>query len=371
LRSQHNRGWIYTEHGILKDHKKAAELFLEAANQGFAASRNNIGYMYEYGLGVPKNYNAAFEWYFGAANQGLAAAQNNIGYAYQHGHGVPKNYKTALEWYIKAANQGLAAAQNNIGWMYAEGYGVPKDYDIAAEWFLKAINQLDETAQNNVIHVYYMMYYTIKSAPPQDQKLAPEWYFKDAKQWNVHMQDGVSMYVNNNLAPYDLVTGCAWVYTSKNHEGGVYCDNKLNQAQMTRTLHLAEQIKNEHDIPRNIVKQPIEITIEQPTIINRQTIVRKETKTPIMLTEVTVAGFGRTKEEALIDAYFNAVQNAVGVYVSSEMVIVDGKLVRERIAAESKALIPRYEIVEPYDGKKVRITAYVDVENAKSTLAKK
>jgi tetratricopeptide (TPR) repeat protein len=49
--------------------------------------------------------------YFGkAAEQGYAAAQNNLGYCYYFGEGVAQDYAKAVEWYRKAADQGYEQA---------------------------------------------------------------------------------------------------------------------------------------------------------------------------------------------------------------------------------------------------------------------
>ena len=41
----------------------------------------------------------------------------------------------------------------------------------------------------------------------------------------------------------DLVTGCAWIYISQDRESSAYCDNNLTLAQMTKTLHLMNQLE--------------------------------------------------------------------------------------------------------------------------------
>ena len=84
-------------------------------------------------------------WYLKAAAQGRALAQNNIGYLYEHGLGVPADNAQAVEWYRKAADQGDPTGQMNLGVMYETGRGVPQDlvqaharYSIAASRFADA-----------------------------------------------------------------------------------------------------------------------------------------------------------------------------------------------------------------------------------------
>ena len=45
-----------------KNYQKALPLFEEAAKQGYAPAEFKVGYMYEYGLGVPQDYSKAAYW---------------------------------------------------------------------------------------------------------------------------------------------------------------------------------------------------------------------------------------------------------------------------------------------------------------------
>jgi TonB family protein len=53
-------------------------------------------------------------WFRKAEEQGNADAQNNIGWIYQNGLGVPQDKSEAINWYRKAAGQGNARALNNL-----------------------------------------------------------------------------------------------------------------------------------------------------------------------------------------------------------------------------------------------------------------
>ena len=68
------------------------------------------------------------------ANAGDADAQLLLGFIYQYGRGVPQDYAQAVAWYRKAADQGFADAQYNLGLMYGNGQGVPEDYVEGYKW---------------------------------------------------------------------------------------------------------------------------------------------------------------------------------------------------------------------------------------------
>ena len=101
---------------------------LQAAERGNVKAQNNLGVMYEKGLGVHQDYTQAMKWYRKAAEQGAATAQYNLGLLYANDSSNHQDYAQAAEWYRKAAEQGHPSAQNNLGAMYANGQGVRQDY---------------------------------------------------------------------------------------------------------------------------------------------------------------------------------------------------------------------------------------------------
>ena len=104
------------------------------AESGDAEAQNNLGVMYNKGLGVSEDYAEAVKWYRLAADQGYADAQCNLGVMYDNGQGVPQDYAEAVKWYRLAADQGDAGAQSNLGVMYSDGQGVPQDDEDAERW---------------------------------------------------------------------------------------------------------------------------------------------------------------------------------------------------------------------------------------------
>ncbi len=68
------------------------------------------------------------KWYRIAAGKGVSIAQNNLGVMYQKGLGVPQSDAEAVRLYRMAADQHYAPAQNNLGGMYQKGLGIPQDH---------------------------------------------------------------------------------------------------------------------------------------------------------------------------------------------------------------------------------------------------
>jgi TPR repeat protein len=69
-----------------------------------------------------------------AAERGDARAQGYLGFMYQYGRGVPQSYPLALYWYRRGAEQGNPAAQHLLGLMYDKGLGIPTDHVAAHIW---------------------------------------------------------------------------------------------------------------------------------------------------------------------------------------------------------------------------------------------
>jgi len=69
-----------------------------------------------------------------AAERGDARAQAHLGFMYQYGRGVPQNYGLAYYWYRRGAEQGNAAAQHLLGLLYDKGQGTPTDHVLAHMW---------------------------------------------------------------------------------------------------------------------------------------------------------------------------------------------------------------------------------------------
>jgi len=69
-----------------------------------------------------------------AAERGDARAQGYLGFMYQYGRGVPQSYPLAIYWYRRGAEQGNPVAQHLLGLMYDKGQGVITDHVLAHMW---------------------------------------------------------------------------------------------------------------------------------------------------------------------------------------------------------------------------------------------
>jgi TPR repeat protein len=84
--------------------------FTPLAEAGDAIAQFTLGYMHQFGEGVPRSDAQAARWYALAAEQGHPLAQYNLGILYQDGRGVAQDNVTAYMWLDLAASAGALFA---------------------------------------------------------------------------------------------------------------------------------------------------------------------------------------------------------------------------------------------------------------------
>jgi TPR repeat protein len=80
-----------------------------------------------------------------AAERGNARAQAFLGFMYQYGRGVPQNYALATYWYRRSAEQGNPTAQHLLGLMFDKGLGTPTNHVAAHTWLSLAASRTKGT----------------------------------------------------------------------------------------------------------------------------------------------------------------------------------------------------------------------------------
>lgn len=83
--------------------ESALATWLPRAEAGDAEAANQVGEIYERGLGVPPDYDTAARWYLQAAEDGNTRAQINLAHLYERGFGVEQSLHDSLLWYRRAA----------------------------------------------------------------------------------------------------------------------------------------------------------------------------------------------------------------------------------------------------------------------------
>ncbi len=144
--AQHDLAAIYTagHGGVTVDYKRAAQWFSEAAVNGVANARYNLGVLYHQGLGVDRDINKAIGWYRAAAQLGHPEADYNLGIAAIEGIGTEYNPRQAATYFEKAARGGVMEAAYNLGLIHENGLLGDADMNEAIFWYSSASNHNPE-----------------------------------------------------------------------------------------------------------------------------------------------------------------------------------------------------------------------------------
>jgi uncharacterized protein len=117
--------------GLPKNAATAIVWYERAAENGHIGAMTHLGELSEAGIAVPQDFASARRWYEKAADLGGAAAMDSLAkLLLQDG-----NPSAAANWYRKAAEQGLASAMTSLGQLSEAGRGVPQDYRTARDWY--------------------------------------------------------------------------------------------------------------------------------------------------------------------------------------------------------------------------------------------
>ena len=119
------------------------------ADQGDARSQNDLGHMYLDGFpdyNIPKDHKKAIEYIIKAAEQNQVNAMTSVGWFLFTGeYGAPKNYEQAIAWNKKASDLGCSIASYNMGLFYYGGLAdLDQDLNEAKRfWLLSASQNID------------------------------------------------------------------------------------------------------------------------------------------------------------------------------------------------------------------------------------
>ncbi len=141
--------YLLGKNGEIIDSVKAAELFEQSANMGFAKAQVERGCM-------EKSDSAALKWLLKAAAQNCHYAMYPLFLIYNNGRDdVPKDVQEAYKWLRKGAELGDVTCQWLMGDTYYFGKdGCPKDGKQAAYWLEKAAEQNHDNAMTLLAYMY-------------------------------------------------------------------------------------------------------------------------------------------------------------------------------------------------------------------------
>ena len=168
-----------TEAHARGDFKGALDQWQPLADAGDRRAQYAIGFMYQFGQGVPQDYQKAFELFELAARQNDTDAQYALGMLLEQGLGTSRrDYRAALEWYVRAADGGgNPNADFAVGRMYLKALGTNRNLGAAFDRFRRAALQGHPAAQYALASMFEVGTDTVAENPAQ----AWFWYSMAAK----------------------------------------------------------------------------------------------------------------------------------------------------------------------------------------------
>jgi WD40 repeat protein len=109
----------------------AAALIRTAAEKGYPAAQNDLGFRYETGSGLAKDEAEALRLYRQAAEGGYAPAFSNVGRFYWGGIGIGVDRAEAVRWFERGADQGDPFSHRRLAQLYQTGDELPRDLEKA------------------------------------------------------------------------------------------------------------------------------------------------------------------------------------------------------------------------------------------------
>ncbi len=164
--------------------KQAHELFLRAAAMGIGEAENDLGVMYEFGLGIERNLKEAFQWYHRAATNGIAQSQYNLALMYMDVDYPIYDIFLGLYWLRMAANQAHQKATLTLAQMYERGDSVVQDLLKSEKLYIAAAKNADAYAK-----LQLAIRYCRGNGVPLDRRKAAEWLERAANQGDGKVSD--------------------------------------------------------------------------------------------------------------------------------------------------------------------------------------
>lgn len=138
------------------DPSQAHSYFVISAKKGNTDAQNQLGLMYEKGLGTTKNAEAAFKYYGMSATKQNGDGHYNLGRAYLEGIGIGQNIDEGVE-ILKSCEH--PAAWYRLAEMYMDGRGIDSNLDEALKYFGLFLDKVGKDGKNNINDTYINAHY--------------------------------------------------------------------------------------------------------------------------------------------------------------------------------------------------------------------
>jgi len=183
--------------------QKQAAWYQKACDQGHFGAMNNLGLLYEKGVGVDKSESKAFELFNAAAqHEDDGVAQFNLGRCFERAIGVVKDVQVAFKWYEVSAKSGNSESNFKCGVFLFDGIGHSKDR-------VQAFLYFKDAAEKGHLQSTYSVGYCLQNGFGTEYSDSfVEWYKKAADAGHARASLKLALVYDDGLsetADYDKV----------------------------------------------------------------------------------------------------------------------------------------------------------------------
>ena len=118
-----------------EDRKKAFDMFLRSAEDGYPDALHQVALMYRDGIGTVKDYEQMNFYLNESAEKGSMRSITLLADIYGQGKLLPKDREVSFKWSLKAAELGNRDFMYRVATMYRDGIGVKENTEESNKWF--------------------------------------------------------------------------------------------------------------------------------------------------------------------------------------------------------------------------------------------
>jgi len=167
--------FLHDGRGVRRDRETAFMIFKKLSEAGIKGAHFYMGLYFENGFFVKKDYNEALRYYQLGASVNDAACYNQLGRMYNLGLGLSqKEEKMGFFYYEQAAKLGDVLALVNLAHSYELGRGVKQDRFKAMALYEKAVEAGEERAKESLERIRDELLKQKEKAPDKNTKTAPK-----------------------------------------------------------------------------------------------------------------------------------------------------------------------------------------------------
>jgi len=188
-----------------QEYVQAIKLLHKAVELGCVDAHFELGFIYEYGLGVDADPARALEHYLQAATQNNNMALNALGHFYGKAGSLGPDFELSFNYHLRAARAGNYDSVGNVGSMLYFGLGVKEDKQEAEKYFAMGDEVSDGCSRNSIAYAEF-----VKALDSDDFTVALAALEKAAEVKDVEALRNLGIFLlDGYTGVYEPIRGCS------------------------------------------------------------------------------------------------------------------------------------------------------------------